>query len=195
MNADIHELLRTRRSPYAFSSRPVPQDTLARLFEAARWAPSSFNGQPWSFIVATQDQRDDFERLVGCLAPPNAVWAQQAPILMLSVAKRRFDHNGSENRHAMHDVGQAVAGLTVQATAEGLAVHQMAGFSVEKAREALALPDEQDPVAMVAIGYPGDPEALPEELRAREKRDRQRRPASEFVFAGRWGEPLEDAAQ
>ena len=165
---DIHELLRRRWSPRAFSPQPVPPDTLERLFEAARWAPSSNNEQPWSFVVATSDQLDDFARLRDCLNEKNALWAGRAPVLMLSVARRHFNRNGQENRHALHDVGQAVANLTFQATAEGLFVHQMAGFSVEKARETLGLPNGQEPVAMIALGFPGDPAALPDDLRARE---------------------------
>lgn len=187
--SDIHELLRRRWSPRAFSPRPVRADTLARLFEAARWAASSLNEQPWGFVVAdARDRPEDFARLLGCLNESNAVWAGAAPVLMLSVAKRRFDRGGAENRHAWHDVGQAAASLTLQATAEGLAAHQMAGFDADRAREELGLPEGWDPVAVIAVGYPGDPEALPEKLRERERAVRTRKPSSEFVFRGRWGE-------
>lgn len=190
--SDIHELLRRRRSPRAFSTQPVRDDTLARLFEAARWAASSSNEQPWGFVVGTADRPEDYARLLGCLNESNAVWAGKAPVLMLSVARRRFARNGSENRHAWHDLGAASASLTLQATAEGLVVHQMAGFDAEKARETLGLPEGYDPVAMMAVGYVGDPEDLPETLRERELAVRTRRPSSEFVFGGRWGEPLSD---
>jgi nitroreductase len=184
----IQDLLRRRRSPRAFSDRPVEQEKLGSLFEAARWAPSSFNEQPWSFVVATKQNATAYDRLLSVLTDKNKLWAHQAPVLMLSVAKSAFDDDKEPNRHAFHDVGQAIADLTVQATALGLAVHQMAGFHVEKARELLAIPAGHDPVAMVAIGYPGDPNVLPDALRHRELAPRQRKPLTDFVFTDRWGQ-------
>ena len=182
----IHELLARRWSPRAFDSRPIEPDKLASLFEAARWAPSSFNEQPWDFIVATKDGPEDFERLLACLSPTNATWARSAPVLMISIAKLRFARNNAENRHAFHDVGQAVANLIVQATAFGIQVHQMAGLSVDKARESLGIPESHAPVAAIAIGYPGDPAILPESMRERESAPRQRKRIEEFVHHGRW---------
>ena len=106
----------------------------------------------------------------------------------LTVARRDFEHNGKENVHAWHDVGQAEAHLAIQAQEEGLAVHQMAGFSREKARAVYAIPDDYAPVAAITIGYPGDHEALPEDLRERDAAPRVRKPLSEIVFSGHWGE-------
>ena len=183
----IHELLRRRWSPRAFSSRPVEPDTLRSLLEAARWAPSSYNEQPWSFIVATKEDEAEYARLLSCLVEGNIQWAQHAPVLMGSVAKLHFDENGERNRHALHDVGQAVANLIVQATALGLVVHQMAGILPEKVRALYGVPEQYEPVAGIALGYPGDPQSLPEGLRQRELAPRVRKPLTEFVFSGRWG--------
>jgi|SRR5437870_10528462 len=183
----IHDLLRKRWSPRAFSSRPVEPDTLRSLLEAARWAPSSYNEQPWSFIVATKEDEAEYARLLSCLVEGNIQWAQHAPVLMVSVAKLHFDENGERNRHALHDVGQAVANLIVQATALGLVVHQMAGILPEKVRALYGVPEQYEPVAGIALGYPGDPQSLPEGLRQRELAPRVRKPLTEFVFSGRWG--------
>ena len=184
----IHELLKQRWSPRAFSDRTVAPDTLRSLFEAARWAPSSNNAQPWSFIVTTKEDQAAHGRLVSCLMEGNIPWAQRAPVLMVSVARMSFEDDGKPNRHAFHDVGQAVADLSIQATALGLFVHQMAGFHPEKVRELYGVPKEFEPVAAIALGYPGDPESLPEKFRSREAAPRARKPLAEFVFAGRWGQ-------
>ncbi len=183
----IHDLLRRRCSPRAFSSQMIEPEKLRSLLEAARWAPSSYNAQPWSFFLATREDEAEYQRLLDCLAPGNMTWAQQAPVLMLSVAKLNFDHNGARNRHAWHDVGQAVADLTVQATALGLALHQMAGFDPQRAREQFHIPEDHEPVAMIALGYPGSPESLPEQLREKELQPRTRKALDSFVFTGEWG--------
>ena len=184
----IHDLLRRRWSPRAFSERAVAPDTLRSLWEAARWAASCFNEQPWSFIVATKEDPKEFSRLLSCLVEGNIIWAQHAPVLMVSVAKTRFDEDGSPNLHAWHDVGQATANLTVQATALGLFVHQMAGILPCKIRELYQIPDQYVPVAGVALGYPGNPDQLSDKLRQRELAKRSRKPVAEFVFTGRWGQ-------
>ena len=184
----IHDLLRRRWSPRAFSDRMVEPDKLRSLWEAARWAPSSFNEQPWSFIVATKDDPVEFGRLLSCLVEGNIQWAQHAPVLMVSVARLSFEEDGKPNRHAFHDVGLAVANLIVQATALGLVVHQMAGFHPDKVREFYGVPEQYEPVAAIALGYPGDPQSLPERLRKRELAPRERKPLTEFVFSGRWGQ-------
>lgn len=184
----IHDLLRRRRSPRAFADRRVEPEKLRSLLEAARWAPSSYNEQPWSFIVATKENPIEYERLLSCLVEGNIQWAQRAPVLMLSVAKLYFDRNRKGNRHAFHDVGLAIENLVIQATALGLFVHQMAGFHVEKARELFNIPDGYEPVAMMALGYLGDSETLPDQLRERELAPRTRKPLKEFVFTGYWGQ-------
>ena len=183
----IHDLLARRWSPRAFSDRPVPPEVLRSLWEAARWAPSSANQQPWSFLVVTKDDQQEFGRMLGCLVEGNQVWAKQAPVLMVSVAAK-LDRDNDPNAHAWYDVGQAVADLSVQATVVGLFVHQMAGILPDKIRELYQIPDTHEAVTGIALGYPGAPEQLPEKLRQRELAPRVRKPIAEFVFAGRWGQ-------
>lgn len=183
----IHDLLARRWSPRAFSDQPVEPDVLRSLWEAARWAPSSANEQPWSFLVATREDPQEFSRMLECLVEGNRVWAKQAPVLMISVAAR-LDRDHDPNPHAWHDVGQAVAHLSVQATALGLFVHQMAGILPEKIRVLYEIPDSHEPVTAIAVGYPGAPEQLPDKLRQRELAPRTRKPIGDFVFAGRWGQ-------
>ena len=144
---EIHDLLRRRWSPRAFSDQLVEPEKLASLVEAARWAPSCFNEQPWSFLVATKENDVEHRRMLECIVEGNVGWAQHAPVLMISVAKLAFDHNGKPNKHAWHDVGLAAGNMIVQATALGLGAHQMAGFYPDKAREAYQIPDGHDPVA------------------------------------------------
>jgi nitroreductase len=139
--------------------------------------------------LATKEAKADYDRLFSCLLPQNQLWAGQAPVLMLSVAKLAFEDQ-SPNRHAFHDVGMAVENLILQALTQDIFVHQMAGFEVEKARELLNLPAGHEPVAMIALGYPGDPTTLPENLRLRELASRTRKPLTEFVHAGRWGQSV-----
>ena len=184
----IHDLLRRRWSPRAFSDRRVDPAIMRSLLEAARWAPSSYNEQPWSFIVATKDDPVEFGRLLSCLVEGNIQWAQRAPVLMVSVARLSFEDDGKPNRHAFHDVGLAVANLIVQATALGLVVHQMAGILPDKIRKLYGIPEGYEAVAGIALGYPGDPQSLPEGLRKRELAPRERKPLTEFVFSGSWGQ-------
>jgi nitroreductase len=185
----IHELLRRRWSPRAFSSRPIEPEKLRSLLEAARWAASCFNEQPWSFLVATNDNPTEYAQMLHCLVEGNQQWACQAPVLMISVSKQRFDFNGKPNRTAQHDVGLAVENLVIQATALDLWVHQMAGIHLDKIRTTYGIPEGFDPVAGIAIGYAGDPETLPEKYREQERKPRVRKTLPEFVFGGRWGEP------
>lgn len=185
----IHDLLRRRWSPRAFADRMVEQESLHRLFEAARWAPSSNNEQPWRFLMATKADKAEYDRFFNCLKEGNKRWAHQAPVLILSVASLTFEEDGTPNRHAFHDTGMAVLSLAVQATELGLMVHQMAGYDVDKARTEFNVPEGYDPVAMIAVGYPGDPSSLPDRLRDRELAPRTRKPIEQLVFAGTWGTP------
>ena len=184
----VHDLIRRRWSPRAFNpTRRVEPTKLLSILEAARWAPSSFNGQPWNFLVATKDGPADYERMLGCLVEFNQNWAKSAPVLMIAVAAKAFTHNNKPNAHALYDTGAAVAYLTVEATARGLHVHQMAGFDAQKVREAYAVPDMAEPIAAIALGYLGDAGALPEDLQKKELAPGQRKRIDEFVFAGGWG--------
>lgn len=184
----IHELLEQRWSPRAFDARPVEAAKLRSVLEAARWSASGGNSQPWHFIVATKEEPEEFAKLVACLMPGNAEWAGQAPVLILTVASMVMS-NGRVHTHAFHDVGLATQNLTVQATALGLHVHPMAGFSADKARELFAIPAGNDPVTMLALGYLGDPASLPEQRREQELTRRTRKPLREIVFSGTWGNP------
>ena len=185
----IIEILRRRWSPRAFSDQIVEPEKLLSLFEAARWAPSSFNEQPWYFVLATKQKPEEHARLLSCLSEKNQQWARQAPVLMVSIAKLNFDHTGKPNRHAFHDLGLAVANMIVQATSLNLFVHQMAGFSPEKVAELYNVPDNFEPVAAIALGYGRDVEDLPEPFRESELGLRSRKPIPSFVFEGQWGQP------
>jgi nitroreductase len=183
----VHELIRNRWSPRAFAEKPVSAETLRALFEAARWAPSSNNEQPWAYLVATQDDAENFAKMLSVLVEFNANWARNSPVLALSVAHLKTQREGKPNRVALHDVGSATAQLTFEANSRGLLVHQMAGFDADKARQAFAIPADWEPVAAIAVGYPGDPASLSERLRERELAPRMRKPVSEFVMSGTWG--------
>lgn len=183
----VHGLIATRWSPRAYASTPVPAEHLRSVFEAARWAASSGNGQPWSFIVATNDQPETYSRLADCLSEGNVPWATRAPVLGLVVAQT-VRSNGRTNRTAFYDAGLAVQNLTIQATALGLSLRQMGGFSPEQARANFAIPEDYEPVAMFALGYVGDPAGLSDSHREQEMSVRLRRPLPEFVFGARWGE-------
>jgi len=183
----VHELIRERWSPRAFADKPVPQDLLRSIFEAARWAPSSNNEQPWAYIVAVREDKENFDKMLSVLVEFNANWAKSASVLALAVTKLAFAKNNTPNRNAQYDTGAATLLLSVEATANGLAVHQMAGFSHEKAREVFGIPEGWDAIAALAIGYPGDPASLPQPLRDRELAPRTRKPIAEFVMAGHWG--------
>ncbi len=186
----IEDALRRRCSTVAFADRPVEIEKLRQLFEAARWAPSSYNEQPWSFLLNVRSEApEDYDRLLSCLAPPNRVWAHRAPVLVLTVAKRHFDADGKVNHYAFHDVGLAVGNLTIEATALGLFAHLMAGFDATEARKLFAIPETHEPVSVIAVGYFGGLESLPPEIQRRELAPRKRRPFREFVFSGRWGNP------
>jgi len=183
----IADVLAHRWSPRAFADRPVDAATLRQVFEGARWAASSYGDQPWYYLVAAREKPEEYQKMLACLVEFNQAWAKAAPVLAISVARMNFQHDGSPNRHALHDVGAASASLAIQATALGLVVHQMAGFDANRARETYAIPQGYEPVAAMAIGYPGEPESLAEKLRARETAPRTRKPISDFVYSGGWG--------
>jgi nitroreductase len=183
----IQELLATRFSPYGFADRPVSHADLAGLFEAARWAASSFNEQPWSYVVAQRRNPEEFELLLSCLTEGNQEWAGRAPALALGTFRKQFTRNGRPNRVALHDLGLASATLTVEAEARGLSVHQMAGILPDRARELYGIPEGVEVATALAIGYAADPGSLPEKFKRRDLKPRERRPTREFVFAGTWG--------
>lgn len=183
----VHDLIRNRWSPRAFADKLVEPEVLASLFEAARWAPSSFNEQPWAYLVATKDDSENFAKALSVLVDFNVSWAKDVPVLVLAVAHLNFQAKGTPNRNAYYDTGAATALLSVEATSRGLGVHQMAGFDAAKAKQVFEIPADWEMIAAIAIGYPGQPDKLPEKLRDRESAPRQRKPLSEFVMTGRWG--------
>ena len=185
----IHELLAERWSPYAFDDRPVPEADLRSLFEAARWAPSSYNEQPWRYIVCTKDDPVQFQRLLSCLVDGNQIWAKAAPVLALGVVSLRFARNAKENRAAVHDLGLTAGNLLLEATTRGLFVHQMIGILPNKAREIYGIPEGFEAWTALAIGNKGDPMSLPDQLRERDLAPRERKPLREFVFSGKWENP------
>lgn len=183
----IHELIANRWSPRAFADRPVPRDLIKVLFEAARWAPSCFNAQPWSFVIAHKADEAGYTRILDLLVEGNQAWAKGAPVLMISFADPFFDEAMERpNAHAWHDVGLASAMLATQATALGLRVHFMAGFDRKRAPGELGAPEHFEAVAAAALGYPGDPDSLEERFAERERAARERRPQSAFVHEGRF---------
>jgi nitroreductase len=186
----VLEAVRLRWSPRAWTAEPVPAATLATLFEAARWAPSSFNEQPWRWLVAGREDPDAFALMLSCLVESNQRWARRAGALALAVTREHFTHNEKPNHHAWHDLGQACALMAVQAAGMGLQIHQMGGVEPERARQVYGVPAGFQVVTGIAIGWQGDPATLEDEgMLKTELGPRLRRPLAESVFAGRWGEP------
>jgi nitroreductase len=183
----VHTLIAERWSPYGFADRPVREADLRSLFEAARWAASSYNEQPWSYIVARKERGEEFSHLLSCLVEANQGWAKAAPVLMLGVVTFNFSRNNKPNRAAEHDLGLSAGNLSLEATARGLSVHQMAGILPERARELYRIPAGSEAVTGFAIGYAADPDALPDPFAERDRAPRQRKPLSAFVFGGEWG--------
>ena len=182
----IHQLLAQRRSPYAIDpARSVGQEDLSSLFEAARWAMSSYNAQPWRYIVGVKDRSPDtWEQVFSCLVEGNQPWAKNAPVLALGVLEHNFEHNGKPNKAAAHDLGAASALLTVEATARGLCVHQMIGIEPEKAAEVFGLEGSLEAFTGLAIGYPGEAQVVPDAYAERDAKPRERKPLSEIILAG-----------
>jgi nitroreductase len=190
----INELLSQRWSPRAFTSRQIEPEDIISLFEAARWSPSSANEQPWRFIVAAREDGTVFSALRDSLMEGNKRWAQHAPLLVLGLAQSTYQQSGKPYRHSLYDLGQSVAHLTVQASSVGLGVHQMGGFDPGKLRTTLSIPEGFEPVIVLAIGYPNQPDSLPDDLRIREQAPRVRKPLENLVFTESWGVPSHHVA-
>lgn len=184
----VVEAIAHRWSPRAFLEKGVEVEKLHVLFEAARWAASCFNEQPWRFLVARKEEPEAFARMLSILVPKNQDWAKGAAVLMLTVARRNFAHNNTVNRHALHDTGAALSQLAVQAASMGLQAHAMAGFDMDKARLVLKVPAEFEMGAAVALGYPGPSTMVAEAFRKAEEAPRARKPLSEIVFGAGFGE-------
>jgi len=178
-----------RWSPRAFADRDVSSSDLRTIFEAGRWAPSSYNEQPWRFFVGHRNS-ETYKKILDALVPINQAWAKGAPVLILGVAKTRFSHNDSPNNYAAHDLGAAMALMALQATALGLAAHQMAGFNWVKARESFLIPETYTIGSVMALGYQGELSELPQNFHAQEQSPRSRKPLSEIVWA-EWDQPAD----
>ncbi len=178
----IADLIRNRRSLRAYDPRPIEEDKIRSLFEAVRWAPSSSNEQPWMYIYATREQPALWQKLFDCLNEGNKIWAKDAPLLILSLARKVFQRNSVPNGFAQYDLGAANSFLALEAVDLGLQLRQMGGYSQALAREALNIPDSYALGAMIAVGYPGNPDTLPEVLRKRELAPRERNVQSEFTM-------------
>lgn len=181
----LHPILNARYSPRAFSERAVTDEELELVLEAARWAPSSMNEQPWRFLVTRRGEEGHAE-LLATLNPSNQVWAHKAPVLILNLVHRILSRIGQENFHARHDLGIATAQLTAQATALGMGLHILGGFHADAARAAFGIPEAYDVVSVIVLGFPGDPASLPEHLHQRELHHSPRRPLAELVHYGRF---------
>lgn len=196
VNYPINELMARRWSPRIFEEgRSVEHEKIMTLLEAARWAPSCFNEQPWRFLVFDGSDASAMERARGCLSPGNA-WALKAPVLMISVARDNFARNEKPNRTAQHDVGLATENLFLEVVELGLVAHGMAGFDAGRARSEFNIPDGFTVLAMIAVGYPyrGKLDDLDEASRAKELAPRERKPIGEIAFAGTWDNSYNDSS-
>jgi nitroreductase len=188
----LEQAIERRHSPRAFSDTPVQRPDLSALLEAARWAPSSYNEQPWRFLVAASPEDSAHERIARMLNEHNRKWAREAPVLMLTFARTEFARNDKVNPHARHDVGLAVAQLTIEAVSRDIFVHQMAGIREEAIIEEFSVPEPFEPVTGLAIGYP--PDASGSDA-ANPRKQRQRLPKEEIAFEGDWGNGWGEASR
>lgn len=185
---EIDPIYTERWSPRSFEKKEVPQEALDRIFEAARWAPSAGNEQPWRFVMAKT--AEDRERFLSFIYPGNTIWCSKAPVLIAILSKKEASFlNGGHNHTHAFDAGAAWGYLALEAARQGLAAHAMGGFDKEKAREVLGVPDNYDIHAMVAVGYRGSEETLPEALKEREKPS-GRHDTSSFLTEGTFREKL-----
>jgi nitroreductase len=183
----VHSLIAQRWSPYSFADRDVSMADLRSVFEAARWAASSYNEQPWQYIVAVRSHHGEFQTMLSCLVESNQRWASAAPVLAIGCTSLNFSRNGQPNAAALHDLGLASANLTFEATSRGLFVHQMMGILPDKVRELYQVPEGIRPATALAIGYATEPESIPEAFQGQDLTARRRKPVSQFVFSGQWG--------
>jgi nitroreductase len=185
----IHPALAARFSPYIFDPKPIEDAKLQSCFEAARWAASSFNEQPWVFILAKREDQTAFENALDCLLEANQAWAKDAGAIILTSYATSFTRNNNPNRVAAHDLGLATGNFSFQASQLGLQIHEMGGVNLAKMRQNYSIPDTHEPCTAIAIGYAGDPTQLDSDIAARDKAPRQRKPLNEWVFGETWGQP------
>ncbi len=182
----VMELIAKRWSPKAFRLEIPKEAELISMFEAARWAPSCFNNQPWRYLVTTREDPEAFSRALACLTEKNASWVQNTPLLAFQIMRETFEYNGKPNPWSGFDCGLAMAQLILQAESMGWSVHVMAGFSRDRVREAFGVPEGFKPLVAFVIGIEGDPDTLPEDLKESEMEPRERKPLEEIVFSASW---------
>ncbi len=185
-SAPITDVIANRWSPRAFNGEPVSNADLVKMLEAARWAASAFNAQPWRFIVASKNDAAEFDRMVAGLGEFNQVWAKNAGA-MIYVTAWNVTSEGRSAPTAKYDAGLAVSQLVLEAQNNGLYCHQMAGINRDVIREMYNVPENFDILAAVAVGYLAPADTLSEKLMARETAPRARKPLSEIAFSGDWG--------
>jgi nitroreductase len=183
----INSMATYRWSPRALSERPIENEKIRRMLEAARWSPSAFNEQPWRFIVGIKGT-ETHEKLLETLVEWNRKWAGKAPLLMINIAKKTFTHNKKNNVTCKYDLGQAVTQMCLEGMNQGIYSHQMSGFSQEKAIKLFQIPDDFEPVSATAFGYYGDPNLLPEDMYKSEIAKRSRKAIDEIIFTDNFGE-------
>ena len=188
----INQTIANRWSGRAFdAAKPVSKEQILSLCEAARWAPSCFGDEPWRFLVWDKNSNAEaWQKAFDCLAPSNQTWVKNAPVILLVCADTLFGHNQTPNRWAQYDTGAAGENLCLQAADLGLMAHQMGGFNVDAAREAFAIPAQFTLMAMVAVGYAGDANLLPDELKTRELAPRKRTPIGDLFFDSAWNQSI-----
>lgn len=180
---EVHDFIKNRWSPRFFDDKRVEKEKILSLFESARWASSARNQQPWMFVYAAKDNRESYHKLLECANENNRTWMLTAPLLVLAVIKNDTQDN-KPNRHAMYDLGLATGNIMFQATSLGLYVHVIGGFDSEKARTNFNISSAYSPVMMIAVGYLGKPDVLPEKFRVQETSPRTRKKIEEFAFEG-----------
>jgi nitroreductase len=183
----INHLSKIRWSPRAFDERPVEKDKIRSILEAARWSPSAGNEQPWRFMIGFRDD-ETWQKIFETLDESNKVWVKPVPVLMLSIGKKVLSRKNTPYAHFQYDTGQSVAHLTFEATNQGLFVHQMAGFDPEKAILEFNIPEDHQPLTVIALGYITDPSSLPPDLQKRELAVRKRKDFNELVFSVTFGQ-------
>lgn len=185
-NPEMMDAIEKRHSPRAFADEMVPVESLETILQAGQWAASSFNEQPWRFLIGRKGEGQTWKKIHDALNEGNQSWAGGAPVLIAAVSKKEFTNFTRPNRHHLYDTGQAVSAMALQAAILDIYFHQMAGYSQEKLAAAFGIPDEFESAAIIAVGYKGDPDQLPEPLREKETAPRSRKPLSEIVFTESW---------
>lgn len=180
------DIIKKRWSPRAFNTKSIEIEKLNRIFEAARWAPSCSNEQPWRFIIGRREKGYEHQKILNCLEESNQVWAKKAPVLVIACSKKTFTHNNKNNSWADYDAGQSVAFMILQAMQEGVYSHQMAGIYKDKIVDDFNIPEDYEPISVIALGYLGDKESLPDNLKEREDKEQVRHPLSKLFFIEDW---------